>query len=336
MEKIRIFEAFSGYGSQSIALRNIGIPYEIVGISEVDKYAIKAYESIHGKVNNLGDIRAINLNNIPEHDLFTYSFPCTDLAKIGKEKGMKKGSGTHSSLLYECEKIIKKIKPKYLLLENVTELLNDKNKCHFNIWETWLNQLGYKNFTFILNSKEFGIPQFRKRVFMVSILNCEAEYQVPSGTDTDKKIRDILQDDVDNKYILSDLHQTRFRRNLNNADIMNDLPTRGYLKVCGTSKDKSQLGKKQRFWVHDIDGMIGALTATDYKQPRQILMSNGTIRKLTPHEYFRLMGLDEEDIYKIQGTGISDTQQYKMAGNSIVVNVLEEIFRNLFSCKTRK
>ena len=99
INKLRVFEAFSGYGSQSIALRNIGIPYEVVAISEIDKYAIKAYESIHGKVNNLGDISKINIEDIPEHDLFTYSFPCQDISVAGLQKGIERNK-TRSGLLY--------------------------------------------------------------------------------------------------------------------------------------------------------------------------------------------------------------------------------------------
>lgn len=117
--KLRVFEAFAGYGSQSIALRNIGIDYEVVAISEIDKYAIKAYESIHGKVNNLGDISKINVEDIPDHDLFTYSFPCQDISVAGKQASLEENSGTRSSLLWECKKIIEGKKPKYLLMENV-------------------------------------------------------------------------------------------------------------------------------------------------------------------------------------------------------------------------
>lgn len=117
MEKLRVFEAFSGYGSQSIALRNISVEYEVVAISEIDKYAIKAYESIHGETNNLGDISKIKVEDVPEHDLFTYSFPCVDISVAGRQEGLKKGK-TRSGLLYECERIIEHYKPKYLLMEN--------------------------------------------------------------------------------------------------------------------------------------------------------------------------------------------------------------------------
>ena len=92
MNKIKVFEAFSGYGSQSIALKNLGIPYEVVAISEIDKYAIKAYEAIHGPTLNLGDISKIKVEDIPVHDLFTYSFPCQDLSVAGKQAGLGKGT----------------------------------------------------------------------------------------------------------------------------------------------------------------------------------------------------------------------------------------------------
>ena len=132
MSELRVFEAFSGYGSQSIALRNLGIPHEVVAISEIDKYAIKAYEAIHGPTLNLGDITQINVKDIPEHDLFTYSFPCQDLSIAGKQVGLHKG--TRSGLLYECEKIIEHCRPKYLLLENVKNLVGKKFKPQFEEW----------------------------------------------------------------------------------------------------------------------------------------------------------------------------------------------------------
>ena len=141
---LRVFEAFAGYGSQSIALRNLGIEYEVVAISEIDKYAIKAYEAIHGPTNNLGDICKIDPSDIPGHDLFTYSFPCQDLSVAGKQAGL--GKGTRSGLLYECEKIIEAKKPKYLLLENVKNLVGKKFKPEFDKWLEYLEGLGYTNY----------------------------------------------------------------------------------------------------------------------------------------------------------------------------------------------
>ena len=164
-DKIRVFEAFAGYGSQSIALRNIGVDYEVVAISEIDKYAIQAYEAIHGPVNNLGDISTIKVEDIPQHDLFTYSFPCQDISTSGRQRGIEKGK-TRSGLLYECEKIIEHCRPKYLLMENVKNLVGKKFISQFNSWLEYLEGLGYTNYWQVLNAKDYGIPQNRERVFV--------------------------------------------------------------------------------------------------------------------------------------------------------------------------
>lgn len=364
---LRVFEAFAGYGSQSIALRNLGIEHEVVAISEIDKYAIKAYEAIHGPTNNLGDICKINPSDIPDHDLFTYSFPCQDLSVAGKQAGL--GKGTRSGLLYECEKIIEAKKPKYLLLENVKNLVGKKFKPQFDEWLEYLEGLGYTNYWKVLNAKDYGVPQNRERVFVVSILGEHESYKFADKIPLDKCIADILEDKVDEKYYLSEEIQKRFKLTNQNKNII------------GTTKpDFRTIG--QRDVVYDKNGIMGALVATDYKQPKQILdfvggigdkdwvgdnkklsrnypqgnrvyssegiacsqTSNGgglggptglyltdyRIRKLTPRECFRLMGMKDDDIDKIQAAGISNTQQYKMAGNSIVVDVLEAIFKNLF------
>ena len=355
---LRVFEAFAGYGSQSIALRNLGIEYEVVAISEIDKYAIKAYEAIHGPTNNLGDICKIDPSDIPDHDLFTYSFPCQDLSVAGKQTGL--GEGTRSGLLYECEKVIEAKKPKYLLLENVKNLVGKKFKPQFDEWLEYLEGLGYTNYWQVLNAKDYGVPQNRERVFVVSILGDHKPYKFADKILLDKCIADILEEQVDEKYYLSEEIQKRFKITNQNKNI-----------IRTTKPDFRTIG--QRDLVYDKNSIIGALVATDYKQPKQIAeinqlgmldikgneqvrrvygangisptlntMQGGNrqpkilegldyrIRKLTPRECFRLMGMRDDDIDKIQAAGISNTQQYKMAGNSIVVNVLEAIFKNLF------
>ena len=385
---IRVFEAFAGYGSQSIALRNLGIEHEVVAISEIDKYAIQAYEAIHGPTLNLGDISKIDPKDIPQHDLFTYSFPCQDLSVAGKQAGL--GEGTRSGLLYECEKIIEYCRPKYLLLENVKNLVGKKFKADFDKWLEYLEGLGYTNYWKVLNAKNYGVPQNRERVFVISILGEHEPFEWPTPIPLDKCIADILEEQVDEKYYLSEEIQKRFKITNQNKNVL------------GTTKPNFRtIG--QRDLVYNKEGIMGSLVATDYKQPKQIaeinqvgmldikgneqirrvygdngisptltatgengakkiiceqrcdeglrffkdnicgtirtidaggdkrvIEENFKIRKLTPRECFRLMGMRDDDIDKIQAAGISNTQQYKMAGNSIVVNVLEAIFKNLF------
>ena len=305
---LRVFEAFAGYGSQSIALRNLGIEYEVVAISEIDKYAIKAYEAIHGPANNLGDICKIDPRDIPDHDLFTYSFPCQDLSVAGKQAGL--GKGTRSGLLYECEKIIEHCRPKYLLLENVKNLVGKKFKPQFDEWLSYLEELGYTSYWQVLNAKDYGAPQNRERVFVISVLGEHKPYEFPKPILLERCIKDILEDEVDEKYYINKPFH------LVNKGHQAELDIKGMdciKRVYSTDKVSPSLTTMQ-----------GGL-----REPK-ILETNYKVRKLTPRECFRLMGMRDDDIDKIQATGISNTQQYKMAGNSICIPVLEAIFKNLF------
>ena len=131
MEKLRVFEAFAGYGSQHLALKRLKRDYpefdfEIVGVSEIDKYAIQAYNALHDNVTNYGDISKIDWSQVPDFDLLTYSFPCTDISNAGQQQGFDEGSGTRSSLLWECRKAIVQKRPKYLLMENVKAICSKK------------------------------------------------------------------------------------------------------------------------------------------------------------------------------------------------------------------
>lgn len=345
------------------------------------------------------------MEDIPQHDLFTYSFPCQDISTAGKQASLEEGSGTRSSLLWECKKIIEFCRPKYLLMENVKNLVSKKHKPYFDKWLNYLESLGYTNYWQTLNAKDYGIPQNRERIFVISILGEHKPYEFPKPIKLNKKLKDILENNVEEKYnlktvkeffiknsfdmefkgngfrfkphiknnaniafaiitkagsrmddnyimdinlpyekfeysmeflkdmILNEDYHNRFLNNFQEDFIINKLPRGEEIKIIGTTKNKDAKKTNCRHWVHDINGIIGCLSATDYKQPKQILDAlegRIVIRKLTPRECFRLMGLNDEDIDKIQKVNISNTQQYKLAGNSIVVNVLEEIFKNLF------
>lgn len=226
-KKIRVFEAFSGYGSQSIALRNLGLPYEVVAISEIDKYAIQAYKAIHGEVNNLGDISKINSKDIPQHDLFTYSFPCQDISLAGKQASFEEGSGTRSSLLWECKKIIESCRPKYLLMENVKNLISKKHKPNFDKWLLYLESLGYTNYWQILNSKDYGIPQSRERIFVISILDEHKPYKFPDKLTLEKNIFDFLESNIPDKYKMSSKCIEKIKRfqpkNIPNEQLINPI-----------------------------------------------------------------------------------------------------------------
>lgn len=171
MSKLKVFTAFSGYDSQMLALQNrLKLDCDLVGWSEIDKYAIQAHDILFPqyKKRNYGDISKINWDKVSDFDLFTYSSPCQDFSNVGYKAGGKKGSGTRSSLLWECEKAIKQKKPKFLLLENVPAI---QRYDSFSKWLCKLDRLGYKNYYAVLNAADYGVPQNRKRMFVVSILS---------------------------------------------------------------------------------------------------------------------------------------------------------------------
>ena len=333
-----------------MALKNINLEHEVVGISEVDTDAIIAYASTRHDLdaieidkdidtmkeelmsknvgydfkkqkscipkmkkeklyrlykadkmtNNFGDISLIKVENIPKMDLFTYSFPCQDLSVAGNQKGMIKGQ-TRSGLLYECEKIIEHHKPKYLLLENVKNLVGKKFKGDFDKWLKYLEGLGYTNYWQVLNAKDY-VPQNRERVFVVSILGEHKPYKFPSEIKLDKTIFDLLESDIDDRYYLSEKGIKKIKRFAPKGEMEYGIaPTLTTELAHSTGKNVSP----------------------------KLCKVMGEYRRITPREAFRLMGVADKDIDNIQSAGISETQQYKMAGNSIVVQVLEGIFKNL-------
>ena len=324
--KLRVLSLFSGIGAFEMALRNIEIDYELVNFCENDKYAIKSYCAIHDVDENLnlGDITKISIENLPKDiDLITHGSPCQDFSVAGLQRGGDEGSKTRSSLMWNTVEIIKHCKPKYVIWENVKNVLSKKHKHNFDKYLKTLELLGYTNYWKVLNAKDYGVPQNRERVFVVSILGEHKPYEFPKPIKLEKRLKDILEIEIDDKYYLSEKVQKRFKQTKSDN---------GENSIIGTTAPEFRtIG--QRDLVYSKEGIMGTLVATDYKQPKQILetiQGDTSIRKLTPRECFRLMGLNDKDIDKIQMTKISDTQQYKLAGNSIVVPVLEEIFKNLF------
>lgn len=410
---IRLFEAFSGYGSQALALNRYNVQYKSVGIAEIDKYAVKAHEELHGPVKNYGDVSLLEVKELPDMDLFTYSFPCQDISNAGKQRGLEKGSGTRSSLLWECERIIKGKRPMFLMMENVKNLVGKKNKPHFDEWLQVLESLGYNNYWKVINAKWCGVPQNRERVFCVSIRKDidNGMFNFYEDFDNGIRLKDILETEVDGKYYLSDemtkglieriTSDGKYKGYINQntqaskvMDVEKEMQTicagthgyaNGYVKV----KEATKKGYKEANPGDNINlehpnsttrrgrvgvGVANCLTTscnqavvepnvltpkrTEYgksirKQyekgeikesrhnmtelkPRTDGISNTIttvqkdnwlhdsyrIRKLTPYECLILMGLTHEEAMILVNSGISNSQLYKMGGNSIVINCM--------------
>ena len=385
MSKLKILELFGGIGACSKALEKLKIDYEIVDYVEIDKYAVKSFNAIHNTNFEPQDI--CEWDKDIDIDLIMHGSPCQDFSLAGKQAGGDKDSGTRSSLMYETVRIVKKLKPKYVIWENVKNLLSNKHRHNFNAYLEIMENMGYKNYYQVLNAKDYGIPQNRERVFTVSILGnenykfpqkqecnnqinrlcglynqvtrwgiydkdglaptltaamgcggghvpmIENGFNLPSKQELKLKLKDILEDEVDEKYYLSEKmikyissNGTKGFENNNckiNLDIGRLLTTSQNKRADTTNYFSNTLPDNFDLNNEFINKLLND-KHIDIKEIKDILR----IRKLTPKECWRLMGFEDADFEKASKVN-SDTQLYKQAGNSIVVNVLESILKNL-------
>ena len=201
---MRVVELFAGIGACSKALKRIGIDIEIVDAVEIDKYAIASFNAIHNTNFETQDITTWN-KDLKDIDLITHGSPCQDFSVAGKQAGGDLGSGTRSSLMYETIRIVGKIRPKYVLWENVKNILSKKHKHNFDAYIETMKVLGYNSYYKVLNAKDYGIPQNRERVYTVSIRkDIDSGYEFPETVDLKTKVKDALEDKVDEKYYLKE------------------------------------------------------------------------------------------------------------------------------------
>lgn len=237
---IKVLELFAGIGACSKALENLGIEHEIVDAVEIDKYAIAAFNAIHGTNFEPQDIREWDKDL--EVDLLVGGSPCQDFSVAGKNAGGDEGSGTRSSLLYEQLRIIEKLRPKYVIWENVKNLLSKKHVHNWNAYAERMEEIGYKNYCQVLNAKDYGVPQNRERVFTVSIRldvpYCWA-FKFPARRPLTKRLKDMLETEVDEKYYLSDKQVSALINS--NYD-----QNKRFYKVDGVSPTISTMGGGQR------------------------------------------------------------------------------------------
>lgn len=206
---IRLIELFAGIGAQAKALENLGVPFEHYRICEFDKYAVASYNAIHKTNFQTSDITQIHASDLTVTEtekycyILTYSFPCQDLSNAGKQRGMTRGGGTRSGLLWEVERLLNEMDelPQILVMENVPAVVGEKNKADFMEWVHFLQFKGYMCKWDILNAKDYGIPQNRERCFMVSYLG-DYLYEFPQGFPLKLRLRDVLEDEVDEKYYI--------------------------------------------------------------------------------------------------------------------------------------
>ena len=356
MSKLKVLELFAGIGAVSKALTKLGIDFEIVDAVEIDKYAIKSFNAIHNTNFLPQDI--CEWDKDIEVDLITHGSPCQSISLAGLQHGADKGSGTRSSLMWETVRIVEKLKPKYVIWENVKNLLSKKHRHNFDAYLETMESLGYTNNYQVLNAKDYGIPQNRERVFTISIRkDIDKGYSFPGPQELKLRLKDMLENEVDGKYYLSDkmieyisANNEKWTGNndksLINKTIASAINTGEGQRRCDASNYISDdadenCNIKELFKIYpkrhsslansvlDFEGISPALDTMSGGNRQPKVLVNLRIRKLTPKECWRLMGFDDEDFEKASKVN-SNTQLYKQAGNSIVVNVLVAIFKNLF------
>lgn len=261
----------------------------------------------------------------------TYSFPCQDLSLAGKQKGMSKGGNTRSGLLWEVERLINEFNelPQVLLMENVTQIHSNKNNDEFIKWMMFLESKGYLNFCADLNSKNYGVPQNRNRTYMISILG-KYNYSFPTSVELTQAMQDRLELTVDEKYYINTLKSKELISFLINKGKIDGEKTVTGLFSQQCSKFDKKTDTANTLLARDYKGFGNqSMNGIIEKNTETIENSNKyRIRKLTPKECFRLMDFDDDDYEKCASVN-SDCQLYKQAGNSIVVAVLEAIFKQM-------
>lgn len=398
MYKIHMITLCSGYDAQMLAARRLehefptDITFQLTGWSEIDKSAIKAHNALFPEYKdlNLGDLTKIDwegVKNTVKCDLMTYSTPCQSVSIAGRNEGLVENSNTKSSIIWNVKEAVHVMRPKYLLFENVKNILSHKHLPEFQRWMRTLEDMGYNNFVKVLNAKDYGVPQNRERVFMVSILG-NGKFYFPEKLKTKHSLKDILEDNVDEKYYLQ--HTTvenRQKKNLDkierdcghlfkpvnvrNGSISNTITTRHnrdtstYIdetdypphthslaeqvqQACKNRRDRTGRAKLTNngniigfFYRKGKRASISEMVIKNENNTANALTTSiapkvyGSktkyrIRRLTERESFRLMDVDDECIDKIQAAKISKTQQYVMAGNSIVVSCIYHILKNIF------
>lgn len=365
---IRVVSLFSGYESQGMALDRIGLDWELVAWAEIDKYAIAAHNAVYPQYaeRNVGDVSLADWRKVEGSvDLLTYSSPCQDFSAAGLMRGGDEGSGTRSSLLWEVKRAIEVLRPKYLLMENVKNLVSKRFVGVFSDWLKVLEEYGYTNQWAVVNAKDFDVPQNRERVFVVSSRVGLSGFEFPSKMGLHRKLKDVLEEKVEEKYYLRAEqveaileHCDRkvkegcgFREAFRTPEEMATCISTKYgsrqtdtyvveeVYGLGRTRDKGENGYVQKLEIN-TEGTTNTLTSV--AKDNYIVEYKGRwvrIRRLTPTEAFRLMDVDDSNIEKIKAAGISETQMYKLAGNSIVVAPMAGILKNLLlrdECETDK
>ena len=317
MKRLKMLSLFSGVGSPEMALRNLNIKYLLHGFSEIDLKAIKSYCAIHdiSEDKNLGDITKIVIEDLPSDiDLIVGGSPCQDFSVSGYKAGGDEGSGTRSSLMWNQIAIVEHCKPKYVIWENVKGVLQKSQIHNYKKYLKRMEDIGYCNYSKVINSKHFGLAQDRDRMFVVSIRNdLNQQFEFPKEYDYEVTLRDVLDQDVPDRFMVK--------------KILNPRKTKKYVQYDNSGKGYNFQAAR----LYYLDGQMCTLPKSNGGDKTQVLLDGEDIigRRITPWEAWKLMGFKKEDYLKAESVKNTMGSLYAQAGNSIAVPILEEIFKIL-------
>ena len=298
---IKIIDLFAGIGGIRLGFENASKgKIDCVFTSEWDKYSKETYQANYNNEEVFGDITQINENEVPEHDILLAGFPCQPFSQAGLKKGF---SDTRGTLFFDIERLLIHRKPQAFLLENVKQLRGHDNGRTLNTILSHLKKIGYNNVQYkVLRARDFGLPQNRERIYIVGFLDDSIKFEFPKPTFQETKVGNILEENVDEKYTISDKlwigHQRRKQEN----------------KLKGKGFGYGIVNENSEY--------TNTLSARYYKDGSEVLIQqkDKNPRKLTPRECARLQGFP--DTFKIP---VSNTQAYRQFGNSVPVKVVEKV-----------
>jgi len=321
-DTIRVFEGFAGYGGATFGLRRAGINFEVVGYSEFDKFAAELYDANHkdaygNPIKNWGDITKVNPEELPDFDLFTGGFPCQPFSTVGMQQGEKDRYG-RGTLMYDIIRICEVKKPKYIFLENVKGLATKKFEATFNTLKSALKEMGYGDLHYaILNTKDYGIPQNRERLWMFAQMGgLPADFSmVPPVVENGLRLPDFVDKEPPKELYLS---QEQIKRLKDFYGIPNFYVTE---HSCFDLYNKN-IRK---------DGISITILSPEHNKMRMVepTLPDGTeiVRKYSVAEQFRLMGFKDGEI---DFAGQSYSQLSKRAANGWDVNVVGILLNHIW------
>ncbi len=309
MSKYTVVSLFSGAGGLDLGFYNAG--FEIIWANDFDKYAVQTYRENFDNVIIYDDINNIDFEDIPDADVIIGGFPCQPFSMMGSELGFDDVRGTVFFTVADLikKKIDKGAKPKVVVLENVRRLLTHDGGNTFKVIKHIMEkELGYKVFYKILNSSDFGVPQTRNRIFIVCFDNQDVEFTFPETIDLNCTMHDMLEENVDDKYFLSD-------------KILKTILSNGTGKYNAKSEIDLEIARPLCSTMHKMHRACQDNYVTD----------RGRVRRLTPREAARLQGFPDDFLIPV-----SDTQAYRQFGNAVTVNVAEAVARSILEVLNEK